>query len=182
MKSVRGIAIAHCIAFCLVAPLAACPSDDAAESGDAAAATAGDEPCWADQVGLGSDGSSNPLQETWGAACTSDADCVALIGEGGICQFEAVIFGLPGGYCSKPCVLPDETTRVLEDSPECDPNGGVACIGQKGFYEFCALVCTDDMQCTRDGYDCRQMPLIANPDDPKSCLMPDCCEGACGIE
>ena len=126
-----------------------------------------------------SDGASDPIMETWGAACSTDDDCVALLGEGAICAFEAVIYELPGGYCTKPCSLPDSQTRVVENDPACDPDGGVACIGQKPLFERCAILCTDDAQCNRDGYYCRQMPMISQPEDPPFCLMPDCCQDTC---
>jgi hypothetical protein len=125
------------------------------------------------------DGSTNPLMETWGAACTTDAECVALIGEGAECLDMAVIYELPGGFCSKPCSLPDTTTTFVDDDPACDPNGGVTCVGQRPLFEYCAVPCTDDAQCNRDGYYCRQMPTIAGPDDPTFCLMPDCCFEGC---
>ncbi len=129
------------------------------------------------------DGVSNtPLMETWGAACTTDAECVALIGEGAVCDTMAVVYELPQGYCTKPCSLPDIDTQFVLDAPDCDPGGGVACIGLMGMFERCGLVCADDMQCTRDGYVCRQMPLIAKPEDPRMCLMPDCCLDSCSTD
>ncbi len=121
------------------------------------------------------DGMSNPLQETWGAACETNDDCVALLGDGAECLHAAVVFELPGGYCSKPCVLPDGDTRVVLDDPTCDPNGGIACVGSNIAFQYCAPLCTDDAQCNRDGYICRQMPIISFPEDPTLCLMPDCC-------
>lgn len=125
------------------------------------------------------DGASDPLMQTWGAPCSTDADCVALIGEGAECMDMAVIYELPGGFCSKPCSLPDTSTTFVNDDPACDPNGGVTCVGQRPLFEYCALPCTDDAQCNRDGYYCRTMPAISNPGDPTFCLMPDCCEGSC---
>jgi hypothetical protein len=125
------------------------------------------------------DGAMDPLMETWGAACTSNAECVALIGEGAECMELAVIYELPGGFCSKPCSLPDTSTTFVEDDPACDPNGGVTCVGQKPLFEYCAVQCTDDAQCNRDGYRCRRMPVISGPNDPTFCLMPDCCENGC---
>ena len=118
--------------------------------------------------------------DTWGAACTTNEECVALLGDpAAICETNAVVYELPGGYCTKPCVLPDATTQAVPDAADCDPNGGVACIGLMGTFERCGIICTDDMQCNRDGYICRQMPLIAQPDDPRMCLMPDCCQDTC---
>jgi hypothetical protein len=122
----------------------------------------------------GTDGATAPLQGKWGSACTGDADC-AMLGAGAVCLFEAVVFELPGGYCGKPCMLPDSNTKVVMDDPMCDPAGGIACVGAKGTFEYCAPLCTDDAQCERDGYICRQMPLISVATDPSLCLMPDCC-------
>jgi hypothetical protein len=135
--------------------------------------------CAAGAMGDTTDGANDQIQMTWGAPCASDADCVALLGEGGICADMAVIYELPGGYCTKACNLPDANTRTVIDDPTCDPNGGVACIGVMGQFERCAVLCTDDAQCNRDGYICRQMPLISMAGDPKACLMPDCCQDTC---
>lgn len=125
------------------------------------------------------DGMTASAQQTYGAACNTDADCVALVGEGGLCLIQAVVYELPHGYCAKPCVLPDSATRVVLDDPACDPAGGVACTGQKDIFEYCGVLCSDDAQCDRDGYICRQMPMIAQPEDPTLCLMPDCCLDTC---
>jgi hypothetical protein len=126
------------------------------------------------------DGAMNPLMETWGAPCTTNEECVALIGDPlAICDQMAVVYELPGGYCTKACSLPDMDTRVVLDAADCSPDGGVACIGAKPTFERCGLLCTDDNQCNRAGYECRQMPLISNPEDPSMCLMPDCCLEGC---
>lgn len=125
------------------------------------------------------DGTQTPIMDAWSSACTTDAECVERIGEGAVCLFEAVIYELPGGFCTKPCTLPDTATRVVLDDPACDPNGGVACVGQNPTFMNCAIICTDDAQCNRDGYVCRQMPLIAEATDPSICLMPDCCQETC---
>ena len=182
MKSLPGVALAHSLVFVLVASLVACPADDG-DTGSPDDTGADDGAmCPLEQTGLGTDGESNDLMQTWGAPCTSDEDCVALLGDGAICQDKAVIYELPGGYCSKPCSLPDADTRVVLDAMDCDPAGGVACIGQMGFFESCTLLCSDDAQCSRDGYYCRQMPMISSEGDPKACLMPDCCESTCSEE
>jgi hypothetical protein len=192
-------------AFVSVSALFACPAgddgDDATEGADDVAddgtpTTAGDDggTTPADSSGSGelpnecpfnddvepdtTDGQSNPLMNMWSSACTEDADCVALLGEGAYCEDTAVIYELPGGYCTKPCDVPTGMTVVLDD-PACDPAGGVNCVGVDGFFEACVPSCTDDAQCNRAGYYCRQMPMIANPDDPSFCLMPDCCEETC---
>lgn len=125
-------------------------------------------------------GMNNPLMQTWGAACTNNQECVDLLGDpDAICDFMAVIYELPGGYCTKPCTLPDANTLAVPDDPQCDPAGGVTCLGVKGTFERCALECTDDNQCNRDGYLCRQLPLVSEMDDPSFCLMPDCCQESC---
>lgn len=125
-------------------------------------------------------GMNNPLMETWGAPCTTNEECVALIGDpAAICDDAAVVYELPGGYCTKPCVLPDANTRAVADDPQCDPAGGVSCLGVMGTFERCAIPCTDDNQCNRPGYMCRQLPLISQDGDPSFCLMPDCCQDSC---
>ncbi len=119
------------------------------------------------------------VQDTWGSACKTNADCVAVLGEGAVCDFSAVVYELPGGYCTKPCTIgddPNNSNLTFElDDPECDPNGGVHCIGANGFYTRCAVPCSDDSQCGREGYFCRTMPQIGAETDPKVCLMDDCC-------
>jgi hypothetical protein len=130
----------------------------------------------------GTGGSTEPLQQTWGAACNADADCVALLGEGATCLDLAVVYELPGGYCTKPCTLPDSTTTAVLDDLACDPAGGVACVGQKPLFEYCAVPCDDHQQCDRPEYMCRRMPTIAKETDPALCLMPDCCLESCSSE
>ncbi len=124
------------------------------------------------------DGATEDVMQTWGAPCTDDAQCIELLGEGGVCLTTAVIYELPQGYCSKLCELPPDT-QYSDDDPQCDPNGGVDCIGQAPLFQVCAPKCSDDAQCSRDGYTCRRFPLIASEGDPTYCLMPDCCEESC---
>ncbi len=123
------------------------------------------------------------VMDVWGSACTTDQECVARLGAGAICGNSAIIFELPGGYCSKPCMIGDDpmdTSITVElDDPECDPAGGVACVGANGIYSRCAVACLGDEQCGRSGYFCRTMPQIAADTDPTFCLMDDCCEDAC---
>lgn len=197
------------LALCLVAPLATgCDSGDDS-SGDEGAATDdgsgsadptgdsndGTDSSAADSSGGGdsndaalgcaadiehdtTDGATEDRQATWGAPCTEDSECVALLGDGGVCLTEAVIYELPQGYCTKTCTLPAGTQYSVDDA-QCDPAGGVDCIGQAPLFQVCAPQCTDDSQCTRDGYTCRNFPLIATEGDPTYCLMPDCCEESC---
>lgn len=134
--------------------------------------------CAADIEADTTDGASEDVQTTWGAACTDDSQCVELLGEGGTCLFDAVIYELPLGYCTKPCTLPSGEKYVLDD-PTCDPDGGIDCIGLAPLFQYCAPQCTDDAQCSRDGYTCRTFPKIAEEGDPTFCLMPDCCEEGC---
>ena len=173
----RGLAIGIAFALGFIVSSTACPAEDP-DGMDTAAGT-GAVACLEGDYGNGTDGATDNVMTQWGAACSTDADCVAILGDGAVCQMKSVIYELPGGYCTKPCVLPDMDTRVVEDAMDCDPNGGIACIGQKGFFERCVTLCTDDMQCGRDGYYCRVMPMIGVEGDPKACLMPDCCEDSC---
>ncbi len=134
--------------------------------------------CAADIEHDTTDGATEPLMDSWGAPCSEDSECVALLGEGGVCLFSAVIYELPGGYCSKNCELPSGV-QYSENDPGCDPNGGVDCIGQAPLLQVCAPRCTDDDQCSRDGYTCRNLPMLASEGDPTYCLMPDCCQDTC---
>ena len=167
--------------------LLGCPSEDGEneESGSSDPATGDPMTTADDSAALGcaadmverdtTDGATADVQQTWGAACATDEECVALIGEGAVCLFEAVIYELPLGYCSKPCTL--NGMPFVADDPNCDPAGGVDCIGNAGVgFQYCAAACTDDNQCSRDGYACRLMPMIAMEGDPTYCLMPDCCD------
>lgn len=179
MRSLSGVALAHTLTFVIVTTLVACPADDGDTGTPDDTGADGAEMCPDGDFGMGTDGQTNDVMQTWGSPCETNEDCVAVLGEGATCEDMAVIYELPGGYCTKPCSLPDANTRVVEDAMDCDPAGGVACIGQMGFFENCAVLCTDDAQCSRDGYFCRQMPMISAEGDPKACLMPDCCEGTC---
>lgn len=166
--------------------IAACPASDDGTGGtegaddgvdDGAPTTAADD-AMQDETAAADDGGG--LQQTWGAPCATNDDCVPLLGEGAECLFQAVVYELPMGYCTKPCALGDDMTTIVENAADCDPAGGVHCIGQETVsFQYCAVPCTDNSQCTREGYECRQMPMIAQPTDPMFCLMPDCCLGEC---
>jgi hypothetical protein len=185
--------VAWTLALCLTAPLAVgCDSGDSSEadSGASSDTDASEDSSGGDNEALGcaaeiehdtTDGATEDRQMTWGAPCTEDSECVALLGTGGVCLNQAVIYELPQGYCTKTCVLPPDT-QYSENDEQCDPNGGVDCIGEAPLLQVCAPQCTDDAQCTRDGYTCRNFPLIAMEGDPTYCLMPDCCEGSCAEE
>jgi hypothetical protein len=163
------------------------PSNDTTVGGSAStddAASTADETASADgsvmlgcAAGVTAGSSPDPIMLTWGAACTTNEDCIDLIGDpAAVCDFEAVVYELPGGYCTKACTLPDLDTRAVADDPNCSPEGGVTCLGVMGTFERCAIPCTDSQQCNREGYECRQLPLVSNPDTPSFCLMPDCCD------
>ncbi|HET6584365.1 MAG TPA: hypothetical protein VFG69_12975 [Nannocystaceae bacterium] len=177
-----------------LALLLACSSDDAdgnddgnddnatgASAGETADSSGGGDDsalleCAADIPEDAMDGTMPGIMGTWGAACDVDADCVTLLGDGAICLKAAVIFELPLGYCSKPCDLPMGFSGSVPDDPTCDAEGGVACLGVDGMFEYCTVACTDNAQCERTGYYCRQMPVISAEGDPSYCLMPDCCD------
>ncbi len=190
--------------ICLALPLAACADDDT-EQGDEGGNTnatsnasgadtedptsadgsesGGDDSsaalgCAAEVENDTTDGASEDVQTAWGSACTDDAQCIERLGEGGICLFQAVIYELPLGYCTKSCELPAGEKYVFDD-PACDPDGGIDCIGLAPLFQYCAPQCSDDAQCGRDGYSCRNFPMIAEDGDPTYCLMPDCCEDNC---
>ncbi len=118
----------------------------------------------------GDSGGVEDLMKVHGHACASDADCKALLGADGVCQKDILgVYSLPDGYCTTYCQLPDQQTTYQLDSSSCTL--GADCVGLMGYFEACAHVCTDNAGCPRDGYECRQMPQISNPDDPKFCLM-----------
>lgn len=115
-------------------------------------------------------GGDQGLMSHYGAPCETDADCKELLGAGGICLKDILgVYALPGGYCSTDCDLPDQQTTYILDARDCTMMAD--CLGLMGYFEGCAHVCTDDSQCPREGYECRQMPQISNPDDPEFCLM-----------
>jgi len=168
--------------------IAACDSaktdDGAAEAGDGdgdGGLACGEE--WATKDPT----SGTPdIQAAWGSACASDQECVDRLGfDNAICVQNILgVFDLPGGYCSRPCVLPDfETTNVPNDA-QCDPAGGVSCIGLKDNFEACAIPCNTSDQCGREGYGCARMPIISSDADPSYCLMDAgaCCQApeTCG--
>ena len=107
----------------------------------------------------------------FGAPCMEDADCTAVLGDDGVCLKDILgLYALPCGFCSKLCDLPPGVGYVADDAI-CGM--GVTCIGADGYFEGCVVECTDNTQCPRDGYECRVMPQIGQPTDPKFCLMTD---------
>lgn len=123
----------------------------------------------------GSDGSSSggedtSLMKTYGAPCDTDADCQKVLGATGKCLKDILgVYALPGGYCSTFCQLPDQQTTYIANAKDCLMMAD--CVGLMGYFEGCAFECTDNAQCPREGYECRRMPQISNPDDPTYCLM-----------
>jgi hypothetical protein len=132
------------------------------------------------------DDTTPSIMDDFGAPCSSDADCVGPLGAGSVCVTEILgVYDLPGGFCSRPCTLPNTSTSFEHDSAQCDPDGGVTCVGAQGLFTSCIRECTSDSQCGREGYGCRLMPTLASTGDPKFCLMNtvDCCttdSGECG--
>jgi hypothetical protein len=158
-------------------PEAGTAPEDSSGGDDAAALG-----CAADLPEDAMDGTVTGIMGKWGSPCETDADCIPVIGEGGVCLFTAVIYSLPQGYCSKSCPLPEGVTYVADD-PTCDPAGGVSCIGNTDVgFNYCDVPCTENAECERAGYYCRLLPQLGAEGDPMFCLMPDCCqeEGAPG--
>ena len=121
--------------------------------------------------------SGTNLMENFGAPCTSNADCEAILGPGGECFTNVLdLYDAPGGYCSIKCTLPaDNETKYSPDDAACSMDGGITCFGLNGFFEACAPECQSEEDCQREGYVCRLMPQIAMEGEPKFCLMPDIC-------
>ncbi len=175
--------LAALLATATLAAACAGSGGDDGGAGTETAGTTGGGACYADREAQ-KPSASMDLQMTWGSACQTDQECKDRLGDpDAVCDFSAVVYELPGGYCTKPCVVgddPSNTQMSFElDDPECDPAGGVACVGANGIYTRCAIPCTDDSNCGREGYFCRQMPSIGGPNDPSFCLMDDCCEMNC---
>jgi hypothetical protein len=120
----------------------------------------------------GTTGEPDPgLMGEWGHACQSDDECAAILGDKAVCLTDVLMaYSLPGGYCTKECTLP-AMTAYDPGNPSCAPDA--MCIGASGYFEACAVECTDDSDCPREGYECRLMPVIGQPGDPMFCLMTD---------
>jgi len=181
-----------CLTFAAALLMAACgedekltdssPSSTPMTSSDPSGTTTDDS---ASETGTPTTGSSaegtdtgvdlNPdnLMEKYGAPCTVDADCQALIAPSATCVKDILgVYTLPGGYCSNPCAMPaDMDITYVKHHPDCF--FGVDCVGLDGYFEACAPTCTDNSQCPRADYECRQMPQISVMGDPKYCLMTD---------
>ncbi|MCA9636011.1 MAG: hypothetical protein KC420_08280 [Myxococcales bacterium] len=123
-------------------------------------------------------GSGTNLMEKWGAPCTTDQACKDLTGDADAeCLIDILdIYVLPQGYCYKPCDL-DPGVQYVPDSPMC--GDGMTCLGADGFFEACAVPCTSDDECQRDGYTCQILPTLGMEGDPKFCLMNTTCTKQC---
>jgi len=169
------------LTLCLSA-LACDSSDDGTdEAADTAAETTG--PACGEEF-VEKDGTTPTIMATWGSPCMADADCVPGLGDGATCINNILgVYDLPGGYCTRECTVGSTDITFVLDSPDCDPNGGVACVGIDGAFTACAPVCSSDSQCGRDGYACTIMPNIGAEGDPTFCLMnaESCCStpGTC---
>ncbi len=109
----------------------------------------------------------------YGRPCVEDNEC-EFLGEGFKCVHTILeVAHPPGGYCSRDCELPDGNTKYVKDHVMCGP--GVTCLGVRDFFEACAIECTSDDQCQREGYECRLLPVVGGEGEPKFCLMVDDC-------
>ncbi len=151
-------------------------SADSSESSEGESGDTGPSACEMDFVTKDNPSAEDAMTD-FGTPCSTDADCSAL-GTGATCYTDVLgVFELPGGYCSKPCALPDTNTTFINDAEDCDPNGGVSCVGAAGVFTACARPCSEDSNCSREGYGCVRMPVISGPDDQTFCLMneAECC-------
>jgi hypothetical protein len=168
---IRRFALALPLLFASLVVLPGC--DD---SGDDGAANTDDgnqlDPACYDDWGDKSAGMPSVMENGWGEGCSTDADCQAKLGGDAVCIIDVLgVYALPNGYCSIHCTLPDNETQYIPDSPQCSDEPGIDCIGAKGFFEACAPPCTDDSECTREGYSCTIFPQIGEDGHPKYCLM-----------
>jgi hypothetical protein len=153
-------------------------SESESESGDGDGDGDGELMCGDEWAEKDPDTMAPDLMQTWGAACEIDDDCKTILGEdNAMCVVNILdVYTTPGGYCTRPCMLPDSATLYVADAEDCDPDGGVTCLGAMGIFSVCAPPCTMHEQCTREGYGCINMPQISMQGDPKFCLMsPEAC-------
>jgi hypothetical protein len=169
--------LALVVSCCLPACDGGGDEDTAADTdAETSTSTTGAEPCGTEWVEK--DGTTESVMSAWGAPCTQASDCTPLLGEGAECVSNILgVYDLPGGFCTKYCDLPDTSTTFIHDSPQCDPAGGVTCVGAKDLFSACIIPCQNDSQCGREGYACVTMPTLASEGDPTFCLMNkvDCC-------
>jgi hypothetical protein len=180
----RPAALLSALTLLCLAPACDGGNNDGGDSGNNE--TGSDRVCGEEWVSTEKDPATPSLMEDFGAACTTDAECAVILGDGGICVKNILgVYDLPGGFCSRPCDLPDTSTSFQHDSEQCSADGGVTCVGAQGLFTACIRECTSHDQCGRVGYGCRNMPTLASEGDPKFCLMSpdDCCttdSGECG--
>jgi len=176
-----------CLTFAATLLMAACgedelpttsdPSSTPMTSGDPSGTTAdsasetGTPTTGGEETDTGVDLNPDNLMEKYGAPCTMDSECQALISPTATCVKDILgVYTLPGGYCSNPCAMPmDMETTFVKKHPDC--LFGVDCVGLDGFFEACAPACTDNSQCPRADYECRRLPQISVDGDPTYCLM-----------
>lgn len=179
----RSAALLSSFALGLLCSLPACDGGD--DNGDGTDTEDGPV-CGEEWIDGEKDPTVPSLMEQYGAPCMTDADCEAVLGADGICIDEILgVYKLPGGFCSKACDLANTSVSFEHDSAQCSADGGVTCVGAQGLFTACIIECTDDSECGREGYGCRNMPTLAAEGDPKFCLMStaDCCttdSGECG--
>jgi hypothetical protein len=181
----RPAALLSCFALGLLCFVPACDGGgggEASSEGDTDTVPA--QPCGTEWVTK--DASAPSTMTEFGAPCSSTADCVAILGEDGVCVTNILgVYDLPGGFCSRNCDLANTSVSFEYDAPQCSSEGGVTCVGAQGLFTACIIECTSDDNCGREGYGCRNMPTLAAEGDPKFCLMnpADCCttdSGECG--
>lgn len=167
----RLLSLAPAFGLSLLIGAGACDSKPAGDAG-----TTGEGPAcedeWVEKPDLET---TEDISTHWGSACSTDADCAHI--EDGECFLDTIdVYEIPGGVCSKRCDLPDSGTTVVLDDLNCDPDGGVACMGAKGVFSACLPPCTSNSQCGRAGFGCIRMPVISAAGDASFCLMnPDAC-------
>jgi hypothetical protein len=180
---IRPLALLFSFGLGLLCSVSACDTGGSDAEGEGETGSEKNE-CgteWAEK-----DGTTPSLMDAYGAACTTNADCEPLLGAGAVCiQNILGVYDLPGGYCTRECSLPNTSVTFELDSADCDPNGGITCVGVEGNFTACAPECASHDQCGREGYGCRLMPSIGAEGDPTFCLMnaTDCCttdSGECG--
>jgi hypothetical protein len=182
-----GFAVSSCIALSFVLGCGDGASEDGSTD-DTQGTETGGLNCEDDFVDKDPESAAEDLMTAWGAACDQNANgiqdaeddqfCRDLLGfDNAICVADILmIYTIPGGYCSRPCELPSKDVSFVEDAADCDPDGGVNCVGAMGIYTVCAPPCALDDSCSRQGYGCIPMPEISNTGDPQYCLMnPDAC-------
>jgi len=171
MKSLHLSVLAPVLGLLLSIGTSACDDSSSASDETGGGPVCGEQ--WVEKPDL--DTATDVMTE-WGSPCETAADCSHL-GADAECFLETIgVFELPGGVCSKRCTLPDSGTTVVLDADECDPAGGVACVGAKDIFSACMPPCSSDSECGREAYGCIRMPVISAPSDSTFCLMdPDAC-------